>query len=418
MNRVFKLFIVLILSVPALAQNSDSIKWQRFRNMFDNPYKPFKKALIYSFQYHNLTSANKISNDFIYPFVFKNNLSKKVIDDNLKSSKNRQLSIETNYETKITYLTKHLFNNKNISFYLKGNLHSRTYVNISDGAMKLIFRGNTDSKPYNFNNSSYYNLRMKEIGGGIYYHKEKTNKPFNLSVGLFVLKALKYGNINTHSNNYLQGNEDSFKVKLDYSAAFATSTNLSLQGMGLGSEVIFNQKISDNKTWGFKLDNFGFAHFNQNMSTYSSNGSYNFDGIYIPNIGRLGDNNYFQNQLDSFTNPLINKKENQSKTIWIAPVSFIYYNIHLKSGYYQFGVKHTGTKALPIAEFRYFKFIKSNLLFGVTTGFIGQHYLNTDISWAINQHWFFQAGISHLEALALPKTFGGLGGRYGLQFVF
>lgn len=216
----------------------------------------------------------------------------------------------------------------------------------------------------------------------------------------------------------MQGNEDSFRVGGNYDAAFANANAFSSNGLGLGSELLFNQKLSADKVWGFGLQNFGFAHFKNTTTTYSANGQYKFDGVFIPEIGRLGESDYFQNKLDSFTNPLNNIKENQSQLILIAPVSFIYYTLHLSSGYYQFTLRHSGTKALPVAELRYFKFIKPSLLFGVTAGAVGQHFLNSDINWAINRHLFFQAGVYHLEALALPKTFGGLGGKYGFQFVF
>lgn len=412
MNKASKLLFALLISLPGLAQTSDSLKWKRFKNQFDNPYKSFTKTKIIGFQSSSLISGNRISNDFIYPFVFGKNLDKKTIDNTLDNSKNKQLLIETNYDLSFVNLEKNLFNKKKINWYLKAGNHHRTYADVSNGAMKLIFRGNTDSTAYTFNKCDYYNIRLNKIGGGIYLHDEKKARPYNLSFGLFILQAFNYGNVETHTKNSLISSEDSFELGINYNAQFASN------GLGLGSEFVFNQKLTDTRIWGFRLENFGFARFNEKTTTYNANGNYKFDGLYIADISRIGEENYLKSKLDSFTNPLTNKKENQSKTIFIAPVSFVYYTLHLKSGYYQFGIRHAGTKALPVAEFRYFKFLKPSLLFGVSAGTIGQYYLITDVSWAINRHWFLQAGLFHIEALALPKTFGGLGGNYGLQFVF
>ncbi len=418
MNKAFKLLFALFIALPGLAQNSDSTKWNRFTNRYDNPYKSFESARIIGFQSLTLLSANRISNDFIYPFIFGKKLEKKAIDNNLENIKNKQLSLEANTEFSFINLEKNLFNNKTINWYIKGATHSRIYVNATNDAMRLIFKGNTDTNIYQFNNCNYYNLRFNKIGGGIYKHEEKTARPYNLSFGLFILQTLNYGSIKTFERNYLQGNEDSFDIGINYDAYFAKATAFSGQGLGLGSELLFNQKIDNQKTWGFKLENFGFAYFNKKATTYTAWDTYKFDGVFIAEIGRLSEDDYFKNSLDSFTNQLTNKKENQSKTVWIAPVSYIYYTLRLKSGYYQMGLRHYGTRSLPVAELRYFTFVKPTLLLGVTAGTIGANYLNTDISWAINRQWFLQAAVYHLEAIALPKILGGIGGNFGLQFVF
>jgi hypothetical protein len=418
MNKAFKLVVALLISFQGLAQNGDSTKWNRFKNQFDNPYKNFEAFNLLGFQSSTFISTNRISNDFIYPFVFGKKLEKDAIDHNLENTKNKRLSSETNQELRFVNLKKNAFKTKSLNWYVKGGVHSRTFVNATNDAAKLIFKGNTETSKYEFNDCSYSNLRLNKFGGGLYHHVEKTAKPFNLTFGLFIIQALNYGNVKTYNKNYLQGNEDSFDIGVNYDAAFANAKAFSSNGLGLGSEVVFNQKISPTKTWGFSLQNFGFAYFKNNTTTYTANGQYKFDGIYIAEVGRLSEDDYFKNKLDSFTNPLNNVKENQSKPILIAPVSFIYYNMRLNGGYYQLGLRNSGTKALPTAEFRYFTFIKPSFILGVSAGVVGQNYLNTDISWAISKQWFFQAGLYHLEALALPKTFGGLGGSYGLQFVF
>ena len=418
MNKAFKLLFALFLSFPGLAQNPDSAKWDRFTNLFDNPYKTFEASKILSFKSTHILSSQNISNTFIYPFVLGKKLEKEAIDNNLENTENKQLVIEQNSELCFINLEKNLLNNPTLNWYIKGGNHHRTYINSSNDAMRLIFKGNTDSSAYEFNNCNYYNLRSYKIGGGLYHHKDKVKQPYNLSFGVFVNQALNYGNIKTFERNYLQGTEDSFLIGANYDAEFASAKAFSGNGLGVGMEFIFNQKINDHTTWGFGLENFGFANFKEKSTTYTANGEYRFDGVYISDIGRVGEDDYFKNQLDSFTNQLTNKKENQTRLIWIAPVSFIYYNIHLKSGYYQLAMRHSGTRALPVVEVGYFRFLIPSLLWGAKIGGIGQYYLNTDINWAIGRQWFLQAGIYHLEALALPKTFGGLGGNFGLQFVF
>ncbi|MFM9944955.1 MAG: hypothetical protein ACKVQB_06945 [Bacteroidia bacterium] len=418
MNKAFKLLFALLISLPGLAQNSDSARWDRFKNQFDNPFKKIEAARIIGFQSNTMLSANRISNNFIYPFVFGKKLEKETIDNMLDNSKNKLLNIETNNELRFVNLEKNLFKKPTLNWYIKGGTHRRTFVNATNDAATLVFRGNTGSSSFQFDNCNYYNLQLNKIGVGLFHHNEKTARPYNLSFGLFVIQALNYASIKTYQQNFLKGNEDSFNIGINYDAAFASADAFGANGMGLGGELIFNQKINNKSIWGFRLENFGFARFNESTTTYTGFGQYKFDGVFIAEIGRLNEENYFQNRLDSFTNPFTNKKENQTKTVWIAPSSFVYYTIHSKRNYYQIGLRHSGTKALPVAEFRYFTFVKPKLIVGATAGAIGQYYLNTDINWAINRQWFFQAAIYHVEAIALPKTFGGLGGGFGLQFVF
>ena len=188
MNKAFKLVVALLISLQGLAQNPDSTKWSRFKNQYDNPYLQFEAYHILGFQSSAIVSANRISNRFIYPFVLGKKLEKNAIDHTLENTKNKHLHSEINQELRFVNLEKNAFKTKTLHWYVKGGMHSRTYANTSNDLAKLIFKGNTETSKYEFNNCSYSNLRLNKFGGGIYHHVEKTTKPFNLSFGLFIIK--------------------------------------------------------------------------------------------------------------------------------------------------------------------------------------------------------------------------------------
>jgi len=418
MNKAFKLFVFLTFSFNGFSQNTDAEKWNRFPNLYDNPYNSFQAKSIISLRASVMLSTNGISNDFIYPFLFGDKLEKAIINNTLDREGRKNLSFDANYEMSFVNLKSKVFSRKNIHWYLKAANTQRAQANVNNDAMNIVFKGNTSQSRYFFDNCNYYNLTSNKLGGGVYIHEDKKERPYNLSFGIFAIQVQNYGNIETKNNNYFEGNEDSFLVGVNYEASFAGSNKLSGEGLGIGGELTFNQKLTVKSNWGFSVENFGFASFNKKANTYSGNGNYRFDGVYIADVNRLSESNYFENQLDSFTNPLINQKENQDKTILIAPVSRIYLVTHLQSGYYQIALRHRGTKSLPIAELRYFNFLNRALLFGATIGTVGNYYLNTDINWSIKSRLFLQVGIAHLESIILPKKFGGLGANAALQFVF
>lgn len=418
MNKATSLLSALLISFSAFSQNTDSSQWNRFTAWYANPYKTFEPARVLSIQGSAMLSSKGINNQFMYPFVFGKRLEKEVIDRNLKSDKNKRVQFDRFNELKFTNLEAKALNKSNLHWFLVTGNEGRSYANVTKGAMKLIFKGNTDSTRYDFSNSSYYNLQLNKMGGGLYYHDDKAEQPYNFSVALNIIQAVKFESIRTFERNYIEGNEDSVEIGANYDAIFARSKFPSKQGLGLGLDLAFNQRLSKDRIWGFSLSNSGFANFNKKVTTYTANGEYTFDGVYIPQIGRLGEDGYFKSQLDSFTNQLTNKKENQNKTVWIAPATFVYYTTKIKSAYYQFSLRHNGTLAMPTGEIKYMKFLSSKMLLGISAGAGGSYYLNTEVNWALSCQWFIQMAVYHLEALALPKPFGGLGGMYGVQYIF
>ena len=54
----------------------------------------------------------------------------------------------------------------------------------------------------------------------------------------------------------------------------------------------------------------------------------------------------------------------------------------------------------------------------MSIGGLGNTYLNTDIQKVIANKWYLKAGLYHIEALVLPKMFGGLGGHAGISYSF
>ncbi len=407
MNKAFKLLIASFISISALAQNSDSSKWKHFYNLFDNPYKTqFDSIKIVDQSASVFMHTNRISNRFIYPFVLGGSLDKSVIDKNLANDKNKRFHQQLNFDVRFINL------DSKRAWYITTGYHQRLSLNVSNDAMKLIFRGNTQKDIYQFNHAYYNQIRFNKLGAGLYFAPQKIAKPYNLRIGIYGIQGLNHGKISAYEQNYLQGNDDSLTVGLNYNASFAN------QSFGAGAELIFNQSLSANQAWGFRFENFGYVYSNQNSSTYHANGTFVFNGLVISDLSKIRTPNYFETAFDSLTNPMTNKEANQSQHIWIAPISFLYYTLKHQRMYYQFGLHHSGNKAVPSAEIRAYRFMKSKVLLGLTLGGIGQLYVNTDMRWAINRRWFLQAGLYHLEALVWSTKLGGMGANFGLQAAF
>jgi len=417
MNKAFKLFFALILSVQGFSQSVDSAKWNRFSNLYNNPFVSFKAVQIADASGSANLSTQKISNQFMKPFLMGGKLETEVIDKGLEKEGNRRLSLQAEATLQYMNLAKGFKKNANLHWYLKTGMYSRTNALLSNDGMRLAFKGNTDSARYNLENSHLNNLRFHTIGGGLYYHDDKNAKPFNLQVGLFLMQTPTMDQIRVNQNNYLQGTEDSFLLGLNYSAEFADN-NAFTTGYGLAGEIVFNQKLNSKSIWGFSMRNFGLSRINNSVTSYSANGEFKFDGVFIPEVNRLAEDGYFEHHLDSFTQQLSNKKEGQSKTLLIAPATTLYYCLRLSSGYYQISLKHSGSPSIPVVELRYSNFVRKNMILGASVGTVGYTYLNADLNWAISKHWFIQAGIYHLEALLLPGRLGGMGGGGGLQYAF
>jgi hypothetical protein len=417
MNKAFKLLFALLISFQGFSQSVDSAKWNRFNNLYNNPFKTFKAVNVLDASGSANLSTQKISNQFIKPFIKGGKLESEVIDKGLEKDGDRHFSLQAEATLQYINLAKGFKKNQNLHWYLKTGMYNRTSALVSHDGMRLAFKGNTDSGRYNLDNSQFDNLRFHTIGGGLYFHADKKARPFNLQVGLFVMQTPTYDQIRVNENNYLQGTEDSFLLGLNYSAEFSNNKAFTT-GYGLAGEIAFNQKLNSKSIWGFSMRNFGISAINNNVTSYSAKGEFNFDGVFIPEVNRLSEDGYFEHQLDSFTQQLSNKKEGQSKTLLVAPAVTLYYCLRLNSGYYQISLNHSGAPSLPVVELRYSNFIGKNMILGASVGTGGYTYLNADFNWAISKHWFIQAGIYHLEALVLPAKLGGMGGGGGLQYAF
>lgn len=294
MSKAFKLIVFLIFPFYGFSQSADTEKWNRFPNLYDNPYKTFQAKSIIGLKTSVHSSTNGISNDFIYPFLLGDKLEKAVIDNTLDRKGRKNLSFEGNYEMSFVNLKSKVLSRKNIHWYLKAGQNQQAQLNANTEAMNLVFKGNTGPGRYEFENCSFYNASTNKLGGGIYLHEDKKARPYNLSFGLYAIQVQSYGNIETKNGNYYEGNEDSFLIGVNYNAAFAGDKKLSGDGLGLGAEIMFNQKLTTKTNWGFSLENFGFASFNNSATTYSGTGEYMFDGVYIADVGRLSESDYWR----------------------------------------------------------------------------------------------------------------------------
>lgn len=418
MKTVFKIFAFAMFPIQIFAQNNDINKWKNFGNYYDNLYKPIIKTEIVNASYYQNLSAAGLNNKFFYPFIFKNNLEKNVIDNNLKSNKLKKAEIETNINFSYINLKKNTFKNKNIFWLLNGAYSGRTSMKLTNDAATLIFKGNTDTAKYTFDDCYFYNLRYNKVGAGIFFINEKLPKPYNFSILVNIIQVENFADFVSYKNNYLKSNEDSFETGLNYDATFASAKLSGFDGMGLSADFNLNYKINKNGILSFKIQDLGFAKFKNSADFYTSNNVYKFDGIHIPSISNLNDNTFFQNQIDSTLEQYTNKQENIDKTIFIIPQTEITYTTHQKSGYYSAALRKQGTKNNPELSLRYFNFIKPNIIGGVSCGYLNSIFLNADASLALKNKFFFQFGIKHIEALLLPSKLGGAGVIAGFQILY
>lgn len=416
MSRAFSLSVVILLALNGYAQTDDSTKWKSFPNLYNQPFKPHQSHSVADGSVSFNVSAN-LPNRFLYPFIRGGHLSDQTIDKTVNKEKTRRM--DGHYRAGLSYihLAENVRNYPNLFWYVRAGSEYRIAANLTADAMHLLFRGNTGQRKYTFDKSRYYQIQLNKIGGGFYYRGLKSKRPYNVEAGINLIHSGNMGMIKANRNNFLQGNEDSFTVGLNYEACFARGDGALSGGLGAGGDIRFNQLLNKNSTWGFSLTDWALVRYN-GVNTYNAGNRFGFTGVFIPDVRRLGTDGYFQHHLDSFTQQLTNKKEDQQKTLWVAPVTQMYYCAKFKSGYYRLALLYSGTGALPVAEIKYFGFMRNSTMAGVSLGTLGFNYLNAEIMQKMGKRWFVQAGINHLEALVIPASLGGLGGRFGLQCVF
>lgn len=418
MSKTFNFIVLLIFPHFLFSQTNDINNWKNFSNYYDNLYNPIKKTEIFNTSYNQDLSASGLNNNFFSPFIFNKKLKKSVIDDNLKNTKSKKINISKSYTFTYINLKKNPFKNKKINWLINSGANSRTAVRFTNDASKLIFKGNTDTSKYNMDNCYFFNMNLSKIGAGIFYADEKAAKPYNISIAVNFIRIQNYSKVVFFENNYLKSNEDSFDLGLNYDATFSSPTLAGFDGMGLSTDINFNYKFSKNSIFSIKINDLGFAKFNNSITFYTSNNEYKYSGIFIADIALLNNENYFQSQIDSTTNRFTNKQENLDKTLFVMPQTELSITTHHKTGYYTATLYHFGTKSQPSINVRFFNFVKPNILCGVSAGHFNSFYLNADASLSLRNKYFFQIGIRHIEALALPHLLGGAGLNAGFQFVF
>jgi hypothetical protein len=418
MSKVFRIVILLVFPFSVIAQNADSLKWKNFGVLYDQPFNKVQPQQIVSLSSSQELFTSKISNDFVYPFLKGDNLDRSTINRTIDRSGSKWVGVMQQTELSWINLKKGIGSKKKLHLYLKAGNYAKTFAELSDDAMRLVFEGNTGMSQYEIGNCRYTNIGYNKIGGGVFINKDKARQPWNLSVGVFLIQSTAYGRITTSADDVYTGNEDSFKIKTNYSAWFSSSKAFSSTGYGGALEVNFNQRLDASSAWGISVTDLGFVNFNNVLTQYSSNGTFNFKGVFIPEVSRLGETYYFQNQFDSITSPLVNEKRNLSGYLLVSPKTRVYLCKRFGSHYLQVSLNGYGVRAKSNFELRYFRFIKSSWLWGMSIGGLGNTYLNTDIQKVIANKWYLKAGLYHIEALVLPKMFGGLGGHAGISYSF
>lgn len=418
MSRVFKFIIFFFFPLQIFSQTAFDENWKNYSNLYENLFTTVKKKEILSLNTYQNISSSGLNNKLIYPFILKQKLNKNDIDKNLEKRGLKKINIDRELSFSYINLKKSLLKNKRVKWMINIGNESRNAIKLSNDAAKLIFRGNTDTTKYNLDGSNYFNLDFSKIGVGVFYSNQNTQKLYNLSFALNVIKVNNYSNIVSYSNNFLKSNEDSFDIGLNYDATFASSSFAGFDGMGISSDFSVNYKYNKNSIFSIKIKDLGFADFNNSVSFYTSNNTYKFNGIIIPDITRLNDDSYFKNQADSTLNNFSKKQENLDKTIFIAPQTEIFIASKLKKGYYSVSIKHNGTKSQPDFGISYFGFLKPYIIGRISTGHLNNFYINSDAMFSFNNKLFLHLGINHIEALLFPLYVGGIGFNTSLQIAF
>lgn len=203
--------------------------------------------------------------------------------------------------------------------FVKAYTSQLASFNFTDDAFKVVTNGNADyaGKTADFSGSSVYNINYQTIGLGL----EKKIKSKLYSVGLYYVSGSQYQNYEIKNGKLfteIDGTYINFvnNSKIEYTDN--QKTNL-FSNVGAGTSLSFSVVDFDTSkalNYSFHVSDLGFVTYN-NVSTFSKDTSYNFDGYEIPNLLQINTSDFLNVRTDSIYTVLGYKEVNQSKTVYL-----------------------------------------------------------------------------------------------------
>ena len=260
-----------------------STKNKTFSLQKETDYKSYFS--VYGSGYIN---SNALTNSFIKSYLYTNSY----IDDNLKQQQVDRLkkSNSIGVDIKAGLYGQHKFN----KIRVEAGLSYRDFssAQFSSDAFKLIFYGNSmySGQTASLDPMNVYNVNYQTLYMGV---KKIVGKKQNVTLGarLGFVRGGRFQKVDSKNLSLYTATDGSYlRLNGKFDVAYTNDSTFSavptMNGGGLTSDYFFSIK-GKRSVFAIELLDVGYIRWN-NVTTYSGDGSYRYDGIEIANI--LGGN--------------------------------------------------------------------------------------------------------------------------------
>jgi hypothetical protein len=367
-------------------------------------------------------NSNAITNSFIKSYLY----TKSYIDDGLKQQQVDRLkkSNSIGADIRVGIYGQYAFNKLRVEAGL--SYRDFSSAQFSSDAFKLIFYGNSmyagqtaSLNPMNVHNVNYQTLYM-----GI---KKTVGKKQNIQLGArlgFVrggrLQKIHSKNVSLYTDSY--GSYLTLKGKFDvaYTDDSTYSAMPSMNGVGLTSDYFFSIKANRSE-FAVELLDVGFVRWN-NVTTYSGNGTYTYNGIQIDNI--IGSNGIVLNPvtLSSFLENMGLHKTVKDVTYMLPSTLHVSYYRHLSPK-----ISVTGGVRQQFV-YGYIPRVYGKLAYYITKSFVliptlsyggfGRGDVELGIAKSFSDHLLISTNLFWFEYFAAPSKTSGHGMSLAFSYYF
>jgi hypothetical protein len=367
-------------------------------------------------------NSNALTNSFLKSYLY----TKSYISDDLKQQQVNRLKKSNciGADIKIGIYGQHTVNKLRV----EAGLSYRDFYSsqFSSDAFKLIFYGNSmyagqtaSLNPMNVNNVNYQTLYL-----GI---KKTVGKKQNIQLGArlgFVrggrLQKVRSENLSLYTDTY--GGYLTLNGKFDvaYTDDSTYAAVPSMNGAGLTSDYFFSIK-GNRSEFAVELLDVGFVRWN-NVTTYSGNGSYTYNGIEIDNI--IGSNGIVLDpvNLSSFLENMGLHKTIKDVTYMLPSTLHVSYYRHLTpkisvtGGIRQLFVR--GYMPRVYGKLTYYVNKKFVLIPMLAYGGFGRADVELGIAKSFSDHLLISTNLFWFEYFAAPSKTSGHGMSLAFSYYF
>ncbi|HSY61418.1 MAG TPA: hypothetical protein VK796_06050 [Cytophaga sp.] len=367
-------------------------------------------------------NSNALTNSFLKSYLY----TKSYISDDLKQQQVNRLKKSNciGADIKIGIYGQHTVNKLRV----EAGLSYRDFYSsqFSSDAFKLIFYGNSmcagqtaSLNPMNVNNVNYQTLYL-----GI---KKTVGKKQNIQLGArlgFVrggrLQKVRSKNLSLYTDTY--GGYLTLNGKFDvaYTDDSTYAAVPSMNGAGLTSDYFFSIK-GNRSEFAVELLDVGFVRWN-NVTTYSGNGSYTYNGIEIDNI--IGSNGIVLDpvNLSSFLENMGLHKTIKDVTYMLPSTLHVSYYRHLTpkisvtGGIRQLFVR--GYMPRVYGKLTYYVNKKFVLIPMLAYGGFGRADVELGIAKSFSDHLLISTNLFWFEYFAAPSKTSGHGMSLAFSYYF